>query len=201
MADLLSQSVSYYVARLIQQYRTQPKAQATIAILVKQAIMDMVIAQIGAAYNIDTSIGVQLDVIGKYVGLSRNIGPSAAVNYFGFRRYAGTGNIYGFARYAGGVNVGVIWNRYQYGGAQGSALNDTSYRTALKCKIMINSSDGTVPGIYALLHRYFFGVITLIDHHDMTITYLVSNTVPLDTSVLQTFLPKPMGVGITVTRY
>lgn len=63
---------SYYANLLILQYISQPKAYATVKASVTPVFMDQVPDAVQSAYNVDTAIGVQLDVIGKYVGASRN---------------------------------------------------------------------------------------------------------------------------------
>lgn len=70
MTDLELQQ--YYSGLLILQYRQQPKATAHIEALVKQVIADQIITQVQDAFALDTAVGVQLDVIGKYAGVTRN---------------------------------------------------------------------------------------------------------------------------------
>lgn len=62
----------YYANLLIMQYRSKPKAYATVKAQVTPVFMDQLPTQVQAAYNIDDAVGVQLDVLGKYVGVSRN---------------------------------------------------------------------------------------------------------------------------------
>lgn len=63
----------YYADLLILQYKTLPKARATIQALIKElygsgSLLDMV-----NGYGIDTAVGKQLDIIGKYIGLKRQV--------------------------------------------------------------------------------------------------------------------------------
>lgn len=64
--------INYYANLLIIQYRGKPKAYATIQTLVEPVIMDQLPISVQAAFEISTAVGDQLDVIGKYVGASRN---------------------------------------------------------------------------------------------------------------------------------
>ena len=195
-------SIAYYMARLIVQYVTQPRASNTIAILTKQAIADMFVLQIGPSFDLATAVGAQLDIIGKYVGVPRTVGPATSQPYFSFRRYADTTTpSIGFQRYAGGVNITGIFNRYAYGPQPNTALPDPAYRTLLHLKIIDNMSDGTLGSIYSQIYAIFGSLIEIIDTKNMSVTYNVSNTVPLQTSILQAYLPKPMGVGIVVNRF
>lgn len=61
----------YYANLLILQYKTLPNARATISALVKQAVDGGFLLQLVNAFNIDTAVGKQLDIIGKYIGLNR----------------------------------------------------------------------------------------------------------------------------------
>lgn len=65
------QLAQYYANLLILQYRGKPKAYATIRALALAGIMNQLPLAIQEAYDPDTAVGVQLDVIGKYVGVAR----------------------------------------------------------------------------------------------------------------------------------
>lgn len=70
--------VSYYVNLLIMQYHNKPKARSTIAALVSPVIMDQVPQQVEDAFNLPGAVGVQLDTVGKYAGVTRSgLGPAA----------------------------------------------------------------------------------------------------------------------------
>jgi hypothetical protein len=62
---------TYYADLLIMQYKEKPKAYAQVLALAKMAVRDLLPIQIQDAFSLDTAIGVQLDVLGKYVGVSR----------------------------------------------------------------------------------------------------------------------------------
>lgn len=253
----------FYVDRLIHQFRTLPKARDTVAICVKQALGDTLPDQLLNAFSVDTAVGPQLDTIGKYVGVPRNIGAVTPQPYFGFWSYSialdpadyqGTwkpstndpalptpsgGNsgwwyvasedgVHGaIDAKCGNVVVSngsawevrdVTWNgnglttyndlasnangvffSYSSYARQSSDLSDASYRVVIKLKIILNSNDGTLASIMALMNTFFPGQYALVDNRDMTLSYLILSTVPLTQALLEAYLPKPMGVGITVT--
>ncbi len=60
-----------YVNLLILQYREKAKARAMIETQVLPVIMDQLPTTVEGAFDIETAEGVQLDVLGKYVGVSR----------------------------------------------------------------------------------------------------------------------------------
>lgn len=63
--------IDYYAKLLILQYREKPKAFGTIQTVVENVIMDQLPVAVQDAFDLETAEGVQLDVIGKYVGVSR----------------------------------------------------------------------------------------------------------------------------------
>lgn len=65
--------IDYYANLLILQYLGQPKAYATIQALVKPVIMDQLPIDVQNAFELETAEGVQLDVIGKYAGVTRYV--------------------------------------------------------------------------------------------------------------------------------
>lgn len=74
--------INYYSNLLILQYLALPKASATIEALVGPVIMDQLPSQVQNAFTIGDqtvagvaytgAIGVQLDILGKYVGVTRS---------------------------------------------------------------------------------------------------------------------------------
>lgn len=72
MAMTDQELVEYYQNLLIIQYRNKPLARASVGALIDPAIANQIYMAVQNAYNLETAIGVQLDVIGKYVGASRS---------------------------------------------------------------------------------------------------------------------------------
>lgn len=189
--------ISAYVRLLVFQYQL-PKAQAQMAIMAKQLLLDGVILAMRDAYNPTTAVGPQLDVIGKYVGLPRTIGVATPLPWFGFVNSGGGGNMNGLISTAGGQNLNVVFYRVGQVGARNVALSDTSYAFMMALKIILNSSDGTLASIQAYLAALLPGAVTVVDNLDMTLTYTITGNIPVDPTTLQAYLPKPMGVGINI---
>lgn len=63
--------IVYYKNLLILQYNQLDKASEHIEAIVKQIIIFELIEDVKNGYDIDTAVGVQLDIIGKYLGLER----------------------------------------------------------------------------------------------------------------------------------
>jgi len=190
---------NYYVERLIYQYADQTNAQRLTALMVKQALADDIFTAIELAYNIDTAVGPQLDVIGKYVGVPRNINPvSPSPYFFGFVNYSGGGNTNGFRNYAQNTNLQGIWETYASSIAFKTDLTDIQYRLVIQLQIILNYCDNTLASIEKLLNLILPGFVTLTDNQNMTLTYLISSDAPIGSALLTEFLPAPMGVGINV---
>src|ERR1700677_5062500 len=65
--------INYYANLLILEYIGKPNSYATIQALVTPVIMSQLPIAVQSACNMDGSaVGVQLDVLGKYAGVTRN---------------------------------------------------------------------------------------------------------------------------------
>lgn len=63
----------YYSNLLIIQYHDKPKAIATIKALVDTVIMNQLPLLVRDGFNLETAVGAQLDILGKYIGISRRV--------------------------------------------------------------------------------------------------------------------------------
>ena len=61
----------YYTNLLIVQYHNKPKARKTIKLMARLLWTNMVLLQIRDAFDWKTATGMQLDIIGKWVGVDR----------------------------------------------------------------------------------------------------------------------------------
>lgn len=64
---------NYYADLLILQYKTQPKARATIQALIKELYGSGSLLDLVNGFDLDTAVGKQLDTLGKYIGLGRQV--------------------------------------------------------------------------------------------------------------------------------
>lgn len=72
--------IAYYSSLLILQYVSLPKASATIKTLVTPVVMDLLPNQVENGFQIGTAVGVQLDTLGKYAGVTRSgFGPNGPI--------------------------------------------------------------------------------------------------------------------------
>lgn len=86
----LRELTDYYAALLAYEYRGLPNATRQMQLYAKQAVADLLAQSVRDAFNIDTAVGAQLDVLGKYLGQSRQISPGLTLPYFGLWDYGST---------------------------------------------------------------------------------------------------------------
>jgi hypothetical protein len=68
-----SNLIEYYKNLLILQYSGLTKASATIQAIAEKIILYDLLVSIRDGFNIDTAVGKQLDILGKYTGVSREL--------------------------------------------------------------------------------------------------------------------------------
>lgn len=73
-----SEQLVYYSNLLAMQYRDKPRAAGTVRALADEIMAGNVAQYVRDAFNVDpalgdVAVGKQLDVLGKYVGVSRNV--------------------------------------------------------------------------------------------------------------------------------
>lgn len=197
--------VDYYTNLLIIQYNQLPKARATVALFIKELMANGVFFDVRDGYTLDDAEGLQLDILGKYIGADRFYTGQTLDGFFTYITYD-TDPIYGVSGdigYADYTDVGTKvgkWLTYDDILSQTFSLNDSDYRTLLKLKILQNNSNHSDQqindGIFAL-----FGLNLIpIDNYDMTMTYIVNPSIQALITVanIKGILPKPMGVAIDI---
>lgn len=70
MADV-SNIVQYYADLLILQYNGKPKASATIKTMVEIILQNGILTDVLNAFNPETCVGKQQDILGKWIGVDR----------------------------------------------------------------------------------------------------------------------------------
>ncbi|WP_299074726.1 DUF2612 domain-containing protein [uncultured Paraglaciecola sp.] len=193
--------ISYYTNLLIVQYQDKTKAKATIESLVDEVIADGIAFDVLNGYDIDTAVGDQLDVIGKYVGVDRfYFSQDIDGLYFG---YSDTNSIEptdvtGYANTSDfNSKAGELLSIFDIIGS-GFKLSDDNYRVLIKLKILINSSNFSDKRIDDDLEEIFEGDIYAVDNYDMSLEYFTSSDLSLivQVALAKNLLPTPMGVRI-----
>ena len=164
--QILEDLKKYYANLLIVQYNGKSKATKTIKALTSWLLANMIILQIRDGFDWKTAKGKQLDIIGKWVGISRVYQGSLAWNKT-FLSYPKANQLtptdttdelqHGYSTYetfdndTGGVltykNLSLVEN----------SLNDESYRTVIGLKIVKNNIVCTCKNIDDAIWKYFNG--------------------------------------------
>lgn len=195
-----SELILYYVNLLIIQYRTLPKASDHIAALIKQLMIYDLMIQVRDGYNLDDAIGIQLDILGKYLGITRIVtGAVFTRDYFGMVEYGDTAPFdhEPFIEYGDPV-PDIQWLRYE---ESLSILNDEEYRFILKLRRNKNNTNASNKDIDLLMVEFFDGTGTFTDNEDMTISYIFDAGIErlIIIAEAEGLLPKPAGVEILIS--
>lgn len=183
-------TVNEYLDLITSQFRQKPKYTAMISADVSLPVwvQDLLTSMI-PLFDVDLAVGDQLDIIGAWVGLSRNIAvpvPGVFFTWDGANPYLG----WDFG----------IW-KAETDQTEITVLPDDVYRTFIKAKIAANQWDGTTDGAYAIWDRVFTDFTILIQDHqnmsyDLAIVGGIVDSLTL-ALLVDGYLPlKPEGVRI-----
>lgn len=146
-----------YLNLITSEHRQKPKyvAMAEFTAEVYVHIQDVLTSMV-PKFDVDTAVGDQLDIIGIWVGVSRNVRIPISGVYFSWD---------------GDYTVGWDFGVWQPNLAPSTVtiLPDDIYRTLIRAKIASNAWDGTTDGAYAIWDAVFPDITILIqDNEDMS---------------------------------
>ena len=194
--------VQYYRNLLIIQYRGKERAGDTVSAFVSEALIYELIRDVEGAYDIDTAVGNQLDIIGKYVGVSRTItGTTFTRDYFGLSSYGDTAP-FDFNSYMlyGEIPPDIQYRSYEESSQSLFDLNDEEYRMIIKLKIVQNQSNFSIPEIDSFINNFFGEGVIFGDRFNMSIYYIFPKNLERLVTIAksQNLIPKPLAVGASV---
>lgn len=179
-----------YLNLITSAWRDKPKYIAMVDIAAEfYSYLQDLNAELIAKFDVDTAVGQQLDVIGEWVGISRNVAipvPGVFFSWDGTNEFLG----WDFGIWQDDTNDTDV-----------TVLPDDVYRNFVKAKIAANQWDGTTDGAYAIWDSVFTDITILIqDNLDMSYDLgFVGGIVDSLTVALieQGYLPlKPEGVRV-----
>lgn len=183
-----------YEDLLIIQYADKPKASGTVALLVNQykKVFDL-LESFDAHFDLDSAKGKQLNIIGKIIGISRNIEGVIPKIFFGFSLNTNSRS-FGDAPF-------YTLDQDKYASTQ---LNDSDYRFFIRMKIAKNQAKTTMVdddsrNINSTILAMFDGYSYMTDNKDMTVTIYVENSPKaylLPYLKALDLIPSPQGVGV-----
>ncbi|KVE23799.1 hypothetical protein WS67_21455 [Burkholderia singularis] len=182
-----------YTALITSEHRDKPRFMATIGVLV-QPLVDQInlLQRMPDEFDLDHADGVQLDDVGRWVGVSRKIRTPLSGIYFSFDM-DGLGFDQGAWKGPFDPDTGL------------TVLDDDTYRLVIRAKIGANHWDGTLASSAAILN-HIFGSDTHVfieDHQDMSMTIGIAGKVPSAVFLALLaggYIPlKPEGVRVNYT--
>ncbi|MHC2980767.1 DUF2612 domain-containing protein [Citrobacter freundii] len=156
--------MSKYTELITNYHATKPKFFDHIN-LSTRPLIDITTSTRGlvSAFDIDTAVGVQLDILGLWIGRSRIVSQPISGVYFSL-------DIDGL-----GFDQGVWQGPYDPDSGY-TTLSDETYRIILKAKIAINNWDGRNDSLPPILDAALEGSglkMQIVDNQDMTISIWV----------------------------
>lgn len=196
--------VNYYADLLIVQYNNKEKAKATIELFVRELIASGILFDIRDAYDVETSVGVQLDTVAKYIGVDRFFTVQDLSGFFAFAEYDDVGlpgDKIGFSDYTDFETKEGDWLTYAAIISQGFELTDDEFRIIIKLKIAQNNINHSHGSIDDSIFAFFGDTVVPFSTGNMQMTYLIpEDLTPIITVAIQKeVLPRPMGVELTTT--
>jgi hypothetical protein len=185
MADITD-----YTGKITSQHSDKPKFMQMVAV-VAQCYVDaaQVAASLSAAFDLDRAVDAQLDNVGEWAGITRNVDTPLTNVYFALDT-----NGLGFDQGA--------WKGPFDPDSGITSLDNETYRTLIRAKTGANRWDGTLGESKAILDLVFSGdtFVFIQDNQDMTITVGVVGERPsaLELALLTGgHIPiKPQSVGV-----
>lgn len=175
--------------RIYSQYADKPKAVKWYNIVPDIADeLFNVSEDVRTSYDIDLSVGAQLDVIGRIVVIDRSF--ESQVTYEVDTQFGGSNDQSQF----GGID-----SQFESTGTPiSNEVSDAIFRVLLKAKIAKNNSDSTLDGIvHALSYITNSSPIQVIDNENMTFSVSFGTSLnDIERFVFDTFdiMPRPQGV-------
>lgn len=210
-AATLNNLLEYYANLLIIQYNGAKKASATIKMIANLILANLLILQIRDGFDWRTATGVQLDIIGRWLGVTRDYKGSL---FWGdtFLSYPKSNQLtpddltdtlqHGYSDYStfetdtGGVLT------YDNLGFVEQSLNDDDYRVVIGLQIIKNSINHTCKNIDDAIWSYFNEqVYTTWDNPlEVTYHYPASLATIIQVCDYKNVLPAPTGVSIRLSQ-
>lgn len=179
-----------YTGKITSEHSDKPKFMQMVE-SVSQCFLDVntVAASLPVVFDLDEAVNAQLDDVGLWVGISRNVSTPLTGVYFALDT-DGLGFDQGAWQGPFDPDSGI------------TTLDNETYRTLIRAKIGANHWDGTMEQSKEILDLVFTGdaLVFIQDNQDMTVTIGVAGVSPsaLELALLTGgYIPiKPQSVGV-----
>lgn len=193
---------SEYRDLLIKQYWDKPRARAEIEMQAGtwRRVFEW-LDNFPEEFDVDMAIGAQLDIIGRVVGVPRNVPEALAKVFFGFE---GFDDVRGFASKFAPSREGAPFASKFAPSYTTFQLNDNDYRLFIKAKIAKNNASSYMVSddritVQDAVNATFNGQAYVVDNKNMTATIYISpsfNVSRLRLIRQLDLIPRGMGVGV-----
>ncbi len=182
-----------YLSLFTRQHKGKPKLEAWMSVLLQPLIDTQVFCgSLDHAFDLDAAVGDQLDILGEWIGLSRNL----------YETYA-------YFRYDGGPGFGLgslegaLGHRRLTPGGNWS-FSDDQYRHMLRAKIPYNRWDGSVSQAASILSYLVGATASIVTIHDSQFILLLPISIADGHKALidaGLFNFKPAGINLATIIY
>lgn len=150
-------TVDEYLNLITSEHQKKPDFRAVVSLNVAvPAHVQELLKLMVPLFDVDTAVGDQLDILGQWVGVTRNVAIPIAGIWFTWDDI-----------YTDGWDFGS-WEPDD-APSEITTLPDDAYRTLIKAKIAANRWDGTTEGAYAIWEQIFSTLtILIVDNQDMS---------------------------------
>lgn len=197
---LKKQLIEYYQDLLIVQYHDKPKAKAMIKAEMEETLANLLDIQVRDAFDVDTAVGVQLDIIGKWVGVDRIFKGQMFDNkpWFSLTRYnePTTPLQGGFSRFDNFDTLEGGFLTYDFIVSTRNKINDTDFRLLIKLKIIRNNIKHSPKDIDEAMYKLFADTLYTVwgECMEMTFYYKKKNYGIVKLGQEKNCFPIPTGV-------
>jgi len=186
----MTYTVDTYTGLVTSEHR-KPKFLALVSANNKfSAHLQNVLSSIPSKFDVDSAVGVQLDAVGLWAGVSRFINSPLSGIYFEWDGDTVVGWDSGLWKGDFDPTTGI------------TKLPDTYYRILIKAKISANQWDGSIPAAYDVWENLFANNFIIIqDNQDMSMGVVIAgDAIDALTRAIITggYIPlKPEGVRVS----
>lgn len=190
----MSYTIEYYQSLVTSEHQNSPKYMAWLGAMIEPlTVIQSVIENLINDFDLDVAIGKQLDIVGKWVGISRRLHEALIGVYFSWDDTADLGWDSGVWQGSDDPDSGLI------------LLPDDIYRALIRAKIVANQWDGSIPGLYKIWDTVFADVpnsptLIIVDNQDMSMDYIFAvaplSIVEQQLAMTGQYYIKPEGVRI-----
>jgi len=199
----LEEFQNYYRDNIILQYKSKPKACATIKNLSKVNYLNSILDRFKNIWNLEESNGIFLDLIGQLLGIDRiYIGLNIFKKYFAtpYARNVPTPTPLQAGFQVGNVETLGEWFMHHKALSSTMELSDNVYREVLRMKIFSRSCNNSAGEIQDMLDERYSGSILKEFYSPNQIVYSVPFSIyPIFLMMeYKKALPRASGIELSV---